>query len=340
MTGVNHSITVIGAGVVGLSSAIRLAEAGYSVDVLAKELPLETVSATAGGVWMPFLAEPAMAVARWSLLTFEVLFDLAEGGASGLPGDEGSSIGVILRDGYLLDNEPEPPAWTTGSPRLTARKTLDPTPKHKQGWGLQVPIVDMKLYLPYLVRRLEAAGGKITQRSLSALPTQGLVVNCTGLGARTLVEDESVHPIRGQVVLVDNPGVTTWLSDDTDLSRVTYVIPHARHIVVGGTVEPHEWSMTPDPTVATNILDRASDLIPELRSASILSHKVGLRPGRPAIRLETVRGPEGTVVHCYGHGGSGITVSWGCADDVLAAVNTVTATPSPPLARHPAIPPG
>ncbi len=63
ITGMNRRVTVVGAGVVGLSSAVLLAEAGHPVDVLARELPLETTSATAGGLWLPFLAEPADQVA-------------------------------------------------------------------------------------------------------------------------------------------------------------------------------------------------------------------------------------------------------------------------------------
>jgi D-amino-acid oxidase len=57
--------------------------------------------------------------------------------------------------------------------------------------------------------------------------------------------------------------------------------------------------------------------VPALRQARVLRHKVGLRPVRPAVRLERV----GDVVHCYGHGGAGITLSWGCADEVLARVD-------------------
>ena len=52
----------------------------------------------------------------------------------------------------------------------------------------------------------------------------------------------------------------------------------------------------------------------------MLGHRVGLRPARRTVRLEAVPGETGTVVHCYGHGGSGVTLAWGCADDVLALV--------------------
>lgn len=307
-------VTVVGAGVVGLSSAIRLAEAGHQVDVLARELPLETTSATAGGLWMPFLAEPAAAVARWSRATLTVLTELAEAGPD---------VGVVIRDGYLLGTGPTRPLWSEGLAGLQLGPVANPTPRHPHGWHLRVPLVDMTAYLPYLVRRLEAAGGTLTRLPLTALPARGLVVNCTGLASRALAADPSVRPIRGQVVWLTNPGLTTWWSDDTDPGELTYVLPHARHVVVGGTADPDDWSTTTEDATTTRILQRARDLVPALRTASVLSQRVGLRPGRPTVRLETVREPDRTVVHCYGHGGSGVTMSWGCADDVLAAVTAL-----------------
>jgi D-amino-acid oxidase len=314
-------VTVVGAGVVGLSSAVRLAEAGHTVDVLARELPLETTSATAGGLWLPFLAEPAEAVARWAGLTLQALLQLADPQAGVGP----DPTGVAVRDGYLLGLGADRPPWAEGLARIELAAVANPTAGHDHGWHLRVPLVDMTTYLPYLVRRLEAAGGTLTRLPLTALPTRGLVVNCTGLASRALADDPSVRPVRGQVIWMTNPGLTSWWSDDSDHSRLTYVLPHPRHVVVGGTADPDDWSTTPDEKTADRILERALDLVPALRSASVLSQRVGLRPARPAVRLETVRGPEGSVVHCYGHGGSGVTLSWGCADDVLAAVDAIVA---------------
>jgi D-amino-acid oxidase len=314
-------VTVVGAGVIGLSSAVRLAEAGHEVDVLARELPLETTSAVAGGLWLPFLAEPVDAVARWARLTLEALHELAAA--------EGTArTGIAIRDGYLMGVGSVAPAWSQGlTDRLNLVAVANPAPGHNQGWHLRVPLVDTTVYLPYLADRLRAAGGTVTRLPLTALPTRGLVVNCTGLASRALAADSAVRPIRGQVVWLSNPGLTTWWSDETDRGAdLTYVLPHARHVVVGGTRQPDDWSTTPDADAGARIVERARELVPALRTATVLSQRVGLRPARTAVRLETVRGPSNTVVHCYGHGGSGITLSWGCADDVLAAVTEVVAT--------------
>jgi D-amino-acid oxidase len=306
-------VTVVGAGVIGLTNAVRLAEAGYEVDVLARELPLETTSATAGGLWMPFLAEPVQAVKRWSEHTLTTLLELS-----------GAAVtGVAVREGYLLGTGGVRPTWTEGlADRIELAPVANPAPGHTHGWHLRVPLVDMSVYLPYLAGRLRVAGGTLTRLPLSALPARGVVVNCTGLASRALAADPSVHPVRGQVVWMTNPGLSTWWSEDSDpASRLIYVLPHGKHVVVGGTAQDGDWSTTPEDKITDQILERAFELVPALRSATVLSQRVGLRPARPTVRLDTVRGPEGTVVHCYGHGGSGVTLSWGCAGDVLAAVN-------------------
>jgi D-amino-acid oxidase len=168
----------------------------------------------------------------------------------------------------------------------------------------------MSAYLAWLARRVEELDGTITRLNHSALPDTGLVVNCSGLGARLLAGDHSVVPVRGQVVVVEQVGIDRWW---IDAETPSYVVPRSADVVLGGTADEGEWSRTPDPATAESILERATQIEPRLAGARILRHKVGLRPGRPSVRLER----DGDVIHCYGHGGCGVTVSWGCADDVV-----------------------
>ena len=119
--------------------------------------------------------------------------------------------------------------------------------------------------------------------------------------------------MRGQVVVVNGVDLDHWWLDATG---PTYVVPRARTVIVGGTDEDGDWSRTPSPETATGILRRATRLVPELAGAKVVGHRVGLRPVRPSVRLEA----EGRVIHCYGHGGAGVTLSWGCANEVTQLV--------------------
>jgi D-amino-acid oxidase len=128
-----------------------------------------------------------------------------------------------------------------------------------------------------------------------------------------MATDRTVVPVRGQVLMVEQVGLERWW---LDAAGPTYVVPRSHDIVVGGTDDEGDWSRTPAPETARAILARATRLVPELEGAKVLRHKVGLRPVRPAVRVER----QGSVVHCYGHGGAGVTMSWGTADEVVGLV--------------------
>jgi D-amino-acid oxidase len=101
--------------------------------------------------------------------------------------------------------------------------------------------------------------------------------------------------------------------------RLTYVVPREETVVLGGTAQDGSEDLTPDPGTAAAIVARCAALVPEAAGATVLAHRVGLRPVRPTVRLELERHPR-PVVHCYGHGGAGVTLAYGCADDVVELV--------------------
>ncbi|HEU4947864.1 MAG TPA: FAD-dependent oxidoreductase [Kribbella sp.] len=302
-------VIVVGAGVIGLSCAVRLAESGYDVAVLARDLPLETTSAVAAAIWYPYLSAPRERVAAWSRTTYDELVKLA-----------GNQPSVRLRHGREFLVEPAPDPWWAAA-LSDLERIGSPPAGFRDGWSFTAPVVEMPIYLPYLVDRLEAAGGTLTRAALPALPNMAdVVVNCAGLGARLTAGDPTVTPVRGQVVYVEQPGLTEWLIADRGPEDLTYVIPREHDVVVGGTSEPDSWDLAVDPATAGQILDRAAALVPALGRAKVIRHRVGLRPARPAIRCESVQAGDRLIVHCYGHGGAGVTVSWGCADEVLSLI--------------------
>ncbi|QIG43817.1 FAD-binding oxidoreductase [Nocardioides anomalus] len=299
-------VVVVGAGVLGLSCAVRLLEAGHRVDVLARDLPRETTSAVAAAIWYPYRAWPEDRVLGWCTTTYAAFADLAADPRSGVRMQVGTEV-VASRGSR--------PWWAAAVPDL--RETLEVPAGYDGGWSFTAPVVEMPVYLAWLAARVLELGGSVTRLNLQALPAAGAggadaVVDCAGIGAKHLAADPSVHPVQGQVVLVEQVGLARWWLDPGTAGSPTYVVPRSRDVVVGGTDVEGEWSRTPSPEVASAILRRALRLVPELAGAEVLGHKVGLRPGRPEVRLERV----GDVVHCYGHGGAGVTLSWGCADEV------------------------
>jgi D-amino-acid oxidase len=305
-------VTVVGAGVIGLSCALRLLEAGHRVDVLARDLPGETTSAMAAAIWYPYRAWPLERVLAWSRTSYDVFAAVAA---------EEPDSGVVLREGTEVVARPsggirEKPWWADAVPDL--HETLDVPGGFDGGWAFTAPVVEMPVYLDWLTARVLAAGGSITRLNLHGLPRPGgggpdAVVDCAGLGAKFLAADPSLHPVQGQVVLVEQVGLERWWLESAAEEGPTYVVPRSRDIVVGGTDVEGEWSRTPSPDVAAAILRRALRLVPALAGADVIGHKVGLRPARPEVRVERV----GDVIHCYGHGGAGVTLSWGCADEVV-----------------------
>jgi D-amino-acid oxidase len=291
-------VVVVGAGVVGLTTAVCLREAGVAADVVAREAPEDTTSAVAAAVWYPYRALPIDRVTAWSAATYEQLRALA-----GVPGS-----GVRMREGTELLAPGAPlPWWRDAVPDL--RRTRD-------GLRFSAPVVDMSVHLPWLAERLRALGGSLARRDVRALDEleADAIVNCAGLGARELAGDATLTAVRGQIVRVEAPAVDEWLIDDTFDPEPTYVVPRERDVVLGGTAQEGDEDLAPDPATTRAILARCIERVPALRDAPILSVAVGLRPARPSVRLEV----EGRIVHCYGHGGAGVTLAWGCAVEVAA----------------------
>ncbi|QIN82512.1 FAD-dependent oxidoreductase [Rubrobacter tropicus] len=303
---------VIGCGVIGLSTAIRLREAGVDARIVTAELPENTTSAVAAAIWYPYRAYPEAAVLRWGARTFEVFEGLAAA-----PG-----TGVRMRGGVELRREPVgEPWWAAAVPGVRRCEEGELPPGYLEGHAFVVPVIEMPAYLRYLMGRFARTGGEIEERALGSLDDLAgearVLINCAGLGARDLVGDDSLTPIRGQILRVRNPNLKDFVLDEDDPEGVTYIVPRSEDCVLGGTADEGEWETEPDASVAAEILRRCAALEPRLAGAEVLGHRVGLRPGRPEVRLEREDGSGVPIIHNYGHGGSGVTLSWGCAEEAV-----------------------
>jgi D-amino-acid oxidase len=190
----------------------------------------------------------------------------------------------------------------------------------------------MTTYLDYLLSQLLAKGGRLqlgpALRDLAEAEerwTAPVLANCSGIGAGNLVPDVELTAVRGQVVVAANPGITEFfVGERDDPDEVTYVFPHGPVVVLGGTQQSGVASLRPDPATADRIMKLCVAAEPRLEGAPVLGHRVGLRPVRDSVRLETQPIAAGRhIVHNYGHGGAGVTLSWGCAQTVHSEIAAI-----------------
>jgi D-amino-acid oxidase len=296
-----------------LTTAVCLAEAGLRVRIRTAALPAHTTSAVAGAMWGrgPGVQEPADRIDAWSQATLAELTALADDPASG----------VRFARGRELTRTSPAPLPLPGA-RDVARCMADDLPDgFADGYWITVPLVDMPRHLAYLADRFAHAGGTLEHGSVPSLigaaPT---VVNCTGVAARELVPDPAVRAVRGEHVVVANPGLTEFFVEETDETSWTNFFPHGDRVVLGGVAIDGDWNLRPDPDTAEAIIARCAAVEPRLANAQVLARLVGLRPARPVVRVAEEHVNGTWLLHNYGHGGMGVTLSWGCAREIEALV--------------------
>src|SRR4051794_13667682 len=310
-------VTIVGGGVSGLTCGVRLLEEGARVTIVAREPFARTTSAVAGAVWFPYRARPNERTGPWGAAGYARFERLAA--------DE--RMPVTMVETTILYGSPlsAEPWWTTSVPgdavRVPAAAELPEG--YSDGRAVRAPCIEAPAYLDWLARRFSSLGGRMEVGSVASLDwLQGdAVVNCAGAEAGRLVGDDEVRPVRGQVAYVRTRERLRFMVDEDGPNALAYVLPRPDVIVLGGTAEEDDWELDPRPETTRSILERTRRLQPELEGASYVGAAVGLRPARPEVRLELDRLADGRpLVHDYGHGGSGFTLSWGCADEVARLV--------------------
>lgn len=321
---------MLGGGVMGLTCARRLQDAGHAVRMVAEEVGLETTSARAAAVWLPFKAEPRQRIGEWAHRTYRTCRELAgveEAGVSFVP---------LQRFSRMPLSEP---FWLR--PEIPFRP-LDPgelPPGYAHGWEAEVPFFHAPRFLAWLLEEFQAAGGELVRRRVGSLAEaaeacglemDGVVVHCAGLGARETVDDRTMYPIRGHTVVVRPAAPLAHRVDDDEDAAPAYVLPRSEdEVILGGTAQVGDDRRQAGAAERRAILERCRSLLAHqgsegdpLADLEVVGSVVGLRPGRPEVRLESEPAAAGgrPVVHNYGHGGSGFTVCWGCADEVAQRV--------------------
>lgn len=311
-------IKIIGCGVSGLSVAIALLEADYLVEIITEKLPADTTSAKAAAIWFPYAVNPRDKVSKWSKLAYNKFKKLAE--------DERTGVSMVWLS-VLIENEADA-WWKAAIPEEGIRKArVEELPcGFPLGYKTHVPLIETPIYLQYLLDRFIALKGELTINKLDAIDelisTDSLLINCTGLGSKHLLNDEELYPIQGQILKIDVQEsvdcIVAELPFEGTFDKAAYVISRRDCIVLGGTAIKGKESIEPNNKDTVEIIQRCKQIAPHLSGINIQSVIVGLRPGRSEIRLEW----EGKhIIHNYGHGGAGFTVSWGCAAEVAKMID-------------------
>ena len=316
-------VAIVGAGVSGLTCGVLLAERGYRVTIFAEELGERTISAAAAAIWFPYDAAPDDKVIDWSLRTYGQLRTLA--------GQQNTGVSMIELRSFVRHGEIPIPDWakSLGAQPLVSSAIVEISNREQRsgsesvftsGFMMIVPLTDTTRYLDYLRDRFINAGGTIREgvhlKRMGDIPRRfEVIVNCAGIGAGELVPDREMEPHRGQVAIVSKLDLP-WaiVCDDPPLM---YAIPREDDCVFGGT-NSTSYDREPIRADTDRIVAECSRTL-NIEPPPVIATRVGLRPFRKlGVRLESNKLSDGrTVIHNYGHGGCGFTLSWGCAEDVL-----------------------
>ncbi|XP_055309052.1 D-aspartate oxidase-like [Sitodiplosis mosellana] len=331
-------IAIIGAGVVGSTTAFQLLEQfgkRISVTVFAVEFSPSTTSDVSSGLWSPrgLNGRSPEKVLKWSKDMHDFFEKLWKSGEANEAGVSLISVTRITTNNTQRYND----LWrdvvfdhTDLDQKVIERLSQQHKRSYTSGIYFTTFTCEPSLLLPHLYNRIQAADGRIERKRIESfedLDTFDLVINCTRIGAQKLVKDDAeLKAVRGQVMRVEAPWIFDVLLDDSDNSN--YIIPNMNTVVLGGTHQTNDYRKKVDANDRRFIYKGCSNLNPSLKRAEIFRDMVGLRPGRDQVRLErdlfiTKRGKQLQMIHNYGHGGSGVTLSYGCAINVADIVNAI-----------------
>ncbi|CAB3244148.1 unnamed protein product [Arctia plantaginis] len=316
-------VAVLGAGINGLACAVQLKEKykNFQVTLISNEFSPNTTGDGAGGLWFPYMygTTSSKLITQWCSDTLAFLNELWQTGA----------VNICLMPVYSLFTDKEQlskPDWLEiayGYKELNSKQleyfSERYSRKYTAGLTFVTFVTPTTKLLEYFTKRFKDAHGEILQANISSLQDPVLkkfdvIINCTGFGAKFLVSDDKMAPVRGQVQ-------APWLNEVVIDDSGHYIIPNVEACVLGGTHQDSSDTKL-EPKDTEFILDGCCKRIPSLEHSKIVSQWVGLRPVREAIRVEPELVDGKLCIHNYGHGGSGFTLFWGCSNQVLKIFET------------------
>jgi D-amino-acid oxidase len=360
----NETVLVVGAGVSGLTCALCLKQHGFGVTVIADHFAPRVTSVVAGALWEwpPAVCgyhqdqQSLIRSKSWCIESYRHFAELSRD----------STTGVFMRTATFYFKQPveknplqlakmnelkEHVDEFVHDRGLIAANQVNMKIGIRDAYAHWAPLVDTDAYMAWLLNQVRKAGCLVLPQKISGNLIEqeaslrkrfqaDAIVNCTGLGARELVKDD-LYPLRGALIRIINDGRTMpritqahcVARDETSSQQdMVFIVPRGHdRLVLGGLTEPDEWSLDIDMCnhdPIRKMYERCVEFLPVLKHAQIDESepvRVGLRPmRRQNVRLE--REPGTRIIHNYGHGGSGVTLSWGCAAEVVESVERLMAT--------------
>ena len=311
-------IALVGQGVIGLTTAEALVNAGHTVTIYSKDDNPSTASYGAGAYWWPHKAWPPERVSNWSATSYKVYEEL-----SLIPGS-----GVNMNRHFRYSEREDETKYALELTKNVRSIPIDTLPFFTiDAFECLLPVIDVPVYMPWLKKRVQDLGVRFLTKTLNSLDEMeheaDFIINCSGLGAKSLVNDNEVFPIRGQVVRVEKIAELDACIRMVHREPVlTLVLPRSNDILLGGTVNENSESTEPSDSETQEIVARCAKVLPEVENLKVLGASAALRPGRFEVRLEKdLSICSVPVIHNYGHGGSGYTIAYGCAKEVADLVN-------------------
>eukprot|EP01080_Neovahlkampfia_damariscottae_P004811 gene4811-8397_t len=331
------NILIIGSGVIGLSTGVKLLENGYhNVTIVTKSLS-KSCSQVAGALFEPAFCTIDNEIQRMVDISFDE-FELLR---KKFPSNE---TGIILRKGYsLTKNFLEIPIWMTNKfqPKYINQSNdkndiLKKSLHNLYDYGIEFtsPCIDSPIFLEFLLKRFLNLNGKLLIKELKPLKEEtflkkfDLIVNCCGSGAVDLCpNDKEMTPKKGHVLIMKSNINEFHCQEDFDIDDpeiIPYVIPRLNNTIIVGGMSKYSLNLEINKDDQERIIKKAaSNLFPEIQNGQIISSAVGLRPVRSKVRLELEIINDSKVIHNYGHGGAGVTLSLGSAQMILEKINQI-----------------
>ncbi|MEH2276788.1 MAG: FAD-dependent oxidoreductase [Nostoc sp.] len=368
------NILVIGAGVSGLTTAICLREVGFRVVIVADRFAPDLTSIVAGALWewppavcgshgAPRSLERSK---NWCMTTYNKFKKIhAEFGSE--------ETGLYLRDAYfyfkdVLENRPadlrkmnELKDKVDGFERglQIVKETIDLSFKGgiKDAYKHMAPATNTDVYMKWLLQQVKDIGCEIIQEKITVNVVENeqellrrfnakAIVNCAGLGSIATTGDTSMYPLRGALVRVKNIGKVVTdahcISHEESSSSeqdIVYIVPRGDNLVVlGGLTQQDQWDtdLSLEVPIIRQMYDGCLEFLQELRELP-LDEKEPVRTGLRPLTEENVcveRVLNTHVFYNYGHGGSGVTLSWGCSQEIVQLIQEMLREEANPVALN------